>query len=66
LDRRKQRLSFRPSSQASPARLAAVPAQYRVTRVQTFIVGPDGVVYQKERGPETLKAFESTDRRNPE
>jgi hypothetical protein len=26
--------------------LAAAPAQYRVTGVQTFIVGPDGVVYE--------------------
>src|SRR6266480_2054655 len=27
--------------------LAAAPAEYRVTGVQTFIVGPDGVVYEK-------------------
>jgi len=46
--------------------LAAAPAQHRVTGVQTFIVGPDGVVYQKDLGPDTLKAFESMDRYNPD
>lgn len=46
--------------------LAAAPAQYRVTGVQTFMVGPDGVVYQKDLGAETLKAFESMDRYNPD
>src|SRR5438093_2940702 len=28
--------------------LAAAPAEYRVTGVQTFIVGPDGVVYETD------------------
>jgi hypothetical protein len=46
--------------------LAAAPAQDRVTGVQTFIVGPNGVVYQKDLGPETLKVFESMDRYNPD
>ena len=46
--------------------LAAAPAQHRITGVQTFIVGPDGVVYQKDLGPDTLKAFESMDRYNPD
>jgi hypothetical protein len=46
--------------------LAAAPAQYRVTGVETFIVGPDGVVYQKDLGPETLKVLESMDRYNPD
>ena len=46
--------------------LAAAPAQYRVTGVQSFIVGPDGVIYQKDLGPETLKAFEAMDRYNPD
>jgi hypothetical protein len=46
--------------------LAAAPAQHRVTGVQTFIVGPDGVVYQKDIGPETLKVFESMNRYNPD
>jgi hypothetical protein len=46
--------------------LAAAPAQRRVTGVQTFIVGPDGVVYQKDLGADTLKAFESMDSYNPD
>jgi hypothetical protein len=46
--------------------LAAAPAQYRVTGVETFMVGPDGVVHQKDLGPETLKVFESMDRYNPD
>lgn len=46
--------------------LAAAPAQYRVTGVQTFIVGPSGVVYQKDIGPDTLKTFQEMDRFNPD
>ena len=46
--------------------LAAAPAEYRVTGVQTFMVGPDGVVYEKDLGPDTLKAFQSMDRYNPD
>jgi hypothetical protein len=46
--------------------LAAAPAQYRVTGVQTFIVGPDGVVYEKDLGPDTLKTFQSMDKYNPD
>src|SRR4029077_3253684 len=46
--------------------LTAAPAQYRVTGVQTFIVGSNGVVYQKDLGPDTLKKFQSMDRYNPD
>ena len=46
--------------------LAAAPAEYRVTGVQTFIVGPDGVVYEKDLGPDTLKTFQSMDKYNPD
>jgi len=46
--------------------LAAAPAQYRVTGVKTFIVGPNGVVYEKDLGPDTLKTFQSMERYNPE
>ena len=35
--------------------LVAWPAEYRVTGVQTFIVSWDGVVYQKDLGPDTTK-----------
>ena len=46
--------------------LAAAPAEYRVTGVMTFIVGPDGVVYQKDLGPDTLKTFQGMDKYNPD
>ena len=46
--------------------LAAAPAQYRVTGVKTFMVGPDGVVYEKDLGADTLKKFESVERYNPD
>src|SRR5204863_6042389 len=46
--------------------LAAAPAQYRVTGVKTFIVGPDGIVYEKNLGPDTLKTFQRMDRYNPD
>jgi hypothetical protein len=46
--------------------LAAAPAEYRVTGVKTFMVGPDGIVYEKDLGPDTLKTFQSMDRYNPD
>jgi hypothetical protein len=46
--------------------LAAAPAQYRVTGVQTFIVSYDGVVYQKDQGPDTLKIFAAMQLYNPD
>jgi hypothetical protein len=46
--------------------LAAAPAQYRVTGVKTFIVGPSGIVYEKDLGRDTLKRFQSMERYNPD
>src|SRR5881409_1159579 len=46
--------------------LAAAPAQYRVTGVKTFIVSHDGVLYEKDLGPDTLKIFQSMDQYNPD
>lgn len=46
--------------------LAAAPAQHRVTGVKTFIVGPNGVVYEKDLGPHTLKAFQEMERYDPD
>jgi len=46
--------------------LAAAPAQYRVTGVKSFIVGSNGIVYQKDLGPDTLKSFAGLDRFNPD
>ena len=46
--------------------LAAAPADYRVTGVKTFLVSYDGVVYQKDLGPDTLKLFKSMTLYNPD
>jgi len=46
--------------------LAAAPAEYRVTGVQTFIVSYEGIVYQKDLGPDTLKTFGSMEVYNPD
>jgi hypothetical protein len=46
--------------------LAAAPAQYRVTGVKTFIVGSDGIVYQKDLGPEGLTTFANMELYNPD
>lgn len=46
--------------------LVAAPAEYGVTGVKTFIVSHDGVVYEKDLGTETLAAFKSMERYNPD
>jgi hypothetical protein len=46
--------------------LAAAPADYRVTGVQTFIVSYEGVVYQKDLGPDTLRVFKDMQLYNPD
>ena len=46
--------------------LVAWPAEYRVTGVQTFIVSWDGVVYQKDLGPDTTKIASVMTRYNPD
>jgi hypothetical protein len=46
--------------------LAAVPAQYRVTGIKTFIVSHEGTVYEKDLGPETLKALKQIEVYNPD
>ena len=46
--------------------LIAVPAQYRNTGVKTFMVSHDGVVYQKDLGPDSLNIFQKMDRYNPD
>jgi hypothetical protein len=45
--------------------LVAVPAQYRVTGVKTFIVSNYGVVYQKDLGPDSLKIVQSMELYDP-
>jgi hypothetical protein len=46
--------------------LVAWPAEYRVTGVQTFIVSYDGLVYQKDLGPDTVKIAAAMERYNPD
>ena len=46
--------------------IVAWPADYRVTGVQTFIVSYDGVVYQKDLGPNTSEIASAMERYNPD
>ena len=46
--------------------LVAAPAEYGATGVQTFIVSSNGIVYQKDLGPDTLKIVKDMDRYNPD
>jgi hypothetical protein len=46
--------------------LVAAPAEYAVTGVKTFMVGNDGVVYEKDFGDTTLDAFKKMERFNPD
>ena len=46
--------------------LVAAPAEYDVTGVRTFIVSHDGVVYEKDLGPQTLDEFKKMERFNPD
>lgn len=46
--------------------LAAAPSEYRVTGVKTFIVSNDGVVYEKDLGPNTLEEFQKMELFNPD
>lgn len=44
----------------------AVPAEYRVTGVKTFVVSYDGVVYQKDLGPNSLSIVKAMELYNPD
>ncbi|HMD31550.1 MAG TPA: DUF2950 domain-containing protein [Candidatus Acidoferrales bacterium] len=46
--------------------LIAAPAEYGVTGIQTFIVSYNGIVYQKDLGPDTLKIAKDMERYNPD
>jgi hypothetical protein len=46
--------------------LVAVPAEYKVTGVKTFIVSNDGIVYQKDLGPDSLKLVQTMEVYNPD
>lgn len=46
--------------------MVAAPVDYRVTGVKTFIVSHDGVVYQKDLGPDTSTVFNKMELYNPD
>jgi Protein of unknown function (DUF2950) len=46
--------------------LVAVPAEYRVTGVKTFIVSNDGIVFQKDLGPDSLNVVKNMELYNPD
>ncbi len=46
--------------------LVAVPAEYRVTGVKTFIVSYDGIVYEQDLGPNSLEVAKNMERYNPD
>ncbi len=46
--------------------LVAVPAEYRVTGVKTFIINNNGVVYQKDLGPDSLNIVKNMELYNPD
>jgi hypothetical protein len=46
--------------------LVAWPSEYRMTGMETFIVSYDGVVYQKDLGPDTAKIAAAMDRYDPD
>src|SRR6201998_2443856 len=46
--------------------LVAAPAEYAVTGVRTFIVSHDGIVYEKDFGPNSLREFEKMERFDPD
>jgi hypothetical protein len=46
--------------------MIAYPAQYKVTGVKTFLIGYDGVLYEKDLGPKTLEIASAIDLYNPD
>ncbi|HWO01476.1 MAG TPA: DUF2950 domain-containing protein [Blastocatellia bacterium] len=46
--------------------LVATPATYRITGVKTFIVSYEGIVYQKDLGPDSLNIFKKMELYNPD
>ena len=46
--------------------LVAVPAEYKVTGVKTFLVSHSGIVYEKDLGPDSLKIAKEMVEYNPD
>jgi len=46
--------------------LVAVPAEYRVTGVKTFMVSYDGIVYEQDLGAKSREIVSTMERYNPD
>jgi len=46
--------------------LVAVPSEYKVTGVKTFIVNNDGIVYEKDLGPDSVNIVKKMELYNPD
>jgi hypothetical protein len=46
--------------------LVAAPAEYGVTGVKTFMVSHDGIVYEKDLGPDTVERFRELELYDPD
>ncbi len=46
--------------------LAAIPAEYGVTGIKSFIVSYEGIVYQKDLGPDSLNNLSNLNTYNPD
>jgi hypothetical protein len=46
--------------------LVAAPAEYQVTGIKTFIVSHDGIIYEKDLGPDSVELFRAMTRYNPD
>jgi len=46
--------------------LVAFPAEYRVTGVKSFMVSYDGILYEKDFGPDTTSIIQHMERYNPD
>jgi len=46
--------------------LVAVPGEYRVTGVKTFMISYDGIVYERDLGPDSLNIVKNMERYNPD
>jgi Protein of unknown function (DUF2950) len=44
----------------------AYPAEYRKTGVMTFVIGPGGIAYQKDLGPETAETAKTIQSFDPD
>lgn len=46
--------------------LVAAPADYQISGVKSFIVGYDGIVYEKDLGEKSVEEFRAMERYNPD